>query len=163
MFVFSINSKVIKAISLLAVVAVATALTVAFSDRSSDASTKNGIVLRAENAKDRIAFLSQFGWEVGPEPVEIAEVIIPNEFDDTYTAYNGIQVKQGMNLEKYKGVRAKRYTYEINNYPGYPKESGCIRANLLVYEGRVIGGDVCSIELSGFMHGFELEEEKGAT
>ena len=32
---------------------------------------------------------------------------------------------------------------------------GSIRANLLVYDGVVIGGDVCSVALDGFMHGFE--------
>ena len=27
-------------------------------------------------------------------------------------------------------------------------------ANLLVLDGRVIGGDICSVELNGFIHGF---------
>ena len=43
----------------------------------------------------------------------------------------------------------------MKNYPGYENKDGVIRANILVYDGRVIGGDVCSVELDGFMHGFE--------
>ena len=33
------------------------------------------------------------------------------------------------------------------------KDSGVV-ANLLVLDGRVIGGDICSVELNGFIHGF---------
>ncbi len=88
----------------------------------------------------------------------VAEVIIPSEFDDTYKAYNEIQKKQGFDLEKYKGSGVKRWTYEIKNYPGYAEDSGCIRANMLVCDGKVIGGDICSVELDGFMHGFQVKE-----
>ena len=45
----------------------------------------------------------------------------------------------------------------MKNYPGYENKDGVVRANLLVYEGRVIGGDVCSVELDGFMQGFEKQ------
>ena len=118
----------------------------------------NGIVLKASDTKERVAFLSQFGWEVSEDPLEVAEVIIPTEFDETYKAYNDIQKKQGFDLEKYKGTRVKRWTYEIKNYPGYAGNSGCIRANILVCDGNVIGGDICSVELDGFMHGFKVKE-----
>jgi len=35
---------------------------------------------------------------------------------------------------------------------------GIVQANLLVFEGRVIGGDVCSLEAGGFIHCFEMPE-----
>ena len=54
---------------------------------------------------------------------------------------------------KYAGKRAKRYTYEITNYP--TGESG-IQAGLLVYKSTVIGGDVLSAQLGGFIHGLEM-------
>ena len=82
-------------------------------------------------------------------------LIIPPEFDEVYEKYNAIQKEQGFDLTKYQGKRVKRWTYAIKNYPGYAADSGCIHANLLVYEGQVIGGDVCSVELNGFMHGFD--------
>ena len=34
--------------------------------------------------------------------------------------------------------------------------SGVVQANLLIYEGRVIGGDICSLEQGGFMQGFDF-------
>ncbi len=159
MFVLSVKSEKLRILTL-AVLAVFAGVGISLLAKGeSPVSDMNGIVLKASNAEERIAFLSQFGWEVSEDPLEVAEVMIPSEFDDTYILYNEMQTEQGFNLEKYKGVRAKRWTYEIRNYPGYPAESGCIRANILVYEGNVIGGDVCSVELDGFMHGFEKPGE----
>ena len=45
-----------------------------------------------------------------------------------------------------------RYTYEITNYDG---EDGVVYANILIYRNRVIGGDICSADVTGFIHGFE--------
>ena len=45
-----------------------------------------------------------------------------------------------------------RYTYEVTNYEDY---DGVVYANLIVYRGRVIGGDICSADVTGFIHGFE--------
>lgn len=154
MFVLSVNSKTAKVLALAAVGIIAGVILAKVNTFSANVSNVNGIVLKASNAGERVAFLSQFGWEVTEDPIEVAEVIIPEQFDDTYKAYNEIQKKQGFDLEKYKGVRVKRWTYEIKNYPGYAEDSGCIRANILVSDGVVIGGDICSVELDGFMHGF---------
>lgn len=102
--------------------------------------------------EDRIKFLGQFGWVVKPEAVESIEVTIPAEFDKIFTAYNEIQKRQGLDLSKYKKKNVQRYTYEITNYEGY---DGTVYANILVYRNKVIGGDVCSADVKGFMHGFE--------
>lgn len=161
MFVFSFRSvkaKLIVVLVLLVMLGVGIAILAKEDTKSVEKS--NGVVLKANNSKERIAFLSQFGWEVVEDPIEVCEVIIPAEFDETYKKYNEIQKAQNLDLEKYKGVRAKRWTYEIKNYPGYAASQSPIRANLLVYEGNVIGGDICSVELDGFMQGFEMPEEK---
>lgn len=112
------------------------------------------------SAKDnpaRLAFLSQFGWTANEEPVEICEIIIPAEFNDTYEKYNAIQKAQGLDLSKYRGKTCKRWTYEITNYP--KKDVGTVRANLLVLDNKVIGGDISTAALNGFMHGFVYPEQ----
>lgn len=109
-----------------------------------------------ENNEQRINYLKSFGWNVSNEPVEIIDVAIPEEFNDVYTVYNKIQKEQGFNLEKYKGKKVKRYTYEVKNYPN---ESQYIRANMLVYNNQIIAGDICSIKIDGFMHGFALPKK----
>ena len=110
----------------------------------------------AKTEEQRIDFLESFGWEVEPEAEEILDVLIPKEMDDVFSNYNEIQKAQGCDLTKYAGKRCKRYTYIVNNYPDQPEN---IRANIVTYKNKIIGGDVCSIELNGFMHGFAAETD----
>ena len=96
-------------------------------------------------------FLAQFGWETQIEATETANVCIPVEFDKVFAAYNEMQRAQGLDLSKYSGRTVQRYTYRVTNYEGH---DGTVLANLLIYRGRVIGGDICSAEKDGFLHGF---------
>lgn len=156
MFVISVKSSKKKIIFILAAFIAAIILTVGCFIGKAQSAQASGVNLAANTHEERAAFLSQFGWQIKPEPLEVKEVIIPEEFDEVYTAYNEIQKKQGFDLTAYSSLRVKRWTYEIENYPGY-ENNGTIRANVLVYDGIVIGGDVCCIKLDGFMHGFEYE------
>ncbi len=92
--------------------------------------------------------LKEFGWEFEPKPAETAEIIIPETFDEVFENYNELQKKAGMNLEPYMGRRATRYTYIITNYPD---ESVNLRGNVLVVDGVAVGGDISTVELTGFM------------
>lgn len=100
--------------------------------------------------EDRVAYLESYGWEVSPDPAAVEELLIPEEFDETYDQYLALQSSQGFDLTKYKGKRVKRYTYEILNYPS--GESG-VQAGLLIYKNTVVGGEVLSSDLNGFIHG----------
>ena len=107
----------------------------------------------AKTNEQRVSFLESFGWEVEPEAEEILDVLIPKEMDDVFSNYNEIQKAQGCDLTKYAGKRCKRYTYIVNNYPDQPEN---IRANIVTYKNKIIGGDV---ELNGFMQGFAAETD----
>lgn len=111
---------------------------------------------QGKTSDQRVEFLKTFGWEVDPEEVEILEVIIPKEKDEVFGNYNEIQKQQGCDLSKYAGKRCKRYSYTILNYPDGSED---IRANIVVYNGKIVGGDVCSLKLDGFMHGFAIEND----
>jgi len=106
---------------------------------------------KVKTNEDRINFLRQFGWEVESEPVEEHEVTIPAEFNRIFAGYNYIQQSQGLDLSKYKNKTLTRYTYKITNYPDY---DGTVYANLLIFRGRVVGGDVCTADRHGFVKGF---------
>ena len=108
--------------------------------------------LKAENNEQRVAFIRNFGYDVVNEPVETKDIIIPEQFDDTYISYNEMQISQGFDLSKYKGKSAKSYSYAVTNYPGIKDSEKTVRANLIVYNSKIIAGDVCSVELAGFMH-----------
>lgn len=103
--------------------------------------------------EDRVAYLESFGWTVEPEPLAVEELLIPEEFDETYTQYLELQKSQGFDLAQYCGKRLKRYTYEVTNYP--TGETG-VQAGLLLYKNTVVGGDVLSAQLGGFIHGLEM-------
>ena len=159
MFVYSVKTSKSKIIALvIAIVAIIVAVVVVAGKSNAPAAADSQINIKAENAEQRAAFLSQFGWEFMPDPVEVTEVIVPSDFSKGYTEYAEMNKAAGFDLEPYKGLRAKRWTYEILNYPGYENKTGYIRANVLVYEGMVIGGYICSLEQNGFMHSFEKPE-----
>lgn len=160
MFIYAVKSSKKK----LAIIGIAVAVLVAalvyilvHSGTAPSANTGDASV-RAGSSEERIAFLAQYGWDVAEDPVKVEEILIPEEFNDVYTKYNEIQLQQGFDLSTYMGCRAKRWTYTILNYPGndgVQPTDGSIRANLIVYDGSVIGGDVSSVALDGFMHGFK--------
>lgn len=159
MFVYSVKtSKAKMAALLLALAAAVIALVMVIGRGEKPAATDDSAVnYRAESAAERTAFLSQFGWKISEDPVEVSEVIIPENFDDGYAEYAAMNKAQGLDLEPFKGVRAKRWTYTVLNYPGL-ENSKSVQANLLIYDGRVIGGDVCSLEQGGFISGFDFPQ-----
>lgn len=108
-----------------------------------------------KTAEDRVAYLEGYGWLVDPEPIAVEELLIPEEFDETYTEYLTLQSSQGFDLTKYCGKRVKRYAYEIKNYP--TGETG-VQAGILIYKNRVIGGEVLSAQLNGFIHGLTMPQ-----
>lgn len=103
--------------------------------------------------EDRVAYLESYGWTVSGEPVSVEELVIPEEFDETYSQYLELQTGQGFDLTQYCGKRVKRYTYAITNYP--TGETG-VQAGLLIFKNTVIGGDVLSSQLGGFIHGLQM-------
>lgn len=159
MFVYSVKtSKAKMAALLIALAAAVIALVMIIGRGDKPAATDDSAVnYKAESAAERMAFLSQFGWEISEDPVEVSEVIIPENFDDGYAEYAAMNKAQGLDLEPFKGVRAKRWTYNVLNYPGL-ENSGSVQANLLIYDGRVIGGDICSLEQGGFISGFDFPQ-----
>lgn len=100
--------------------------------------------------EDRVEYLRSFGWEVQVTPTVEMEVQVPKEFDTAYQAYNELQQKQGLDLEKYKGKRAMLYTYALSNYPS-GKEG--VTASLLLYKDKVVAADISAPEADGFTHG----------
>ena len=115
---------------------------------------KETVYDNAETNGGRIEFLKQFGWEVESTPIEKTTVTVPSEFDTVFSGYNDLQKLQGLDLSRYKQKEVTRYTYKIINYSGY---QGTVYANLIVYRGCVIGGDVCTESSDGFIHGFSKD------
>lgn len=155
MFMFTVRPTVKKVIVTACIILVAILIT-AFSftgiKLDKDISTGAEVEETAQDGIDntsRIAYLNNLGWKVSSEPIEICDVQIPSEFNKTFKDFNDIQKTQGYDLSNYKGIICKRYTYEVNNYPD---KSDNVYADLLVLDGNIIGGDICSNEFTGFIN-----------
>lgn len=107
-----------------------------------------------DSPQQRVQFFKELGWEIDPESECEKDVIIPEVFDEIFESYNALQKKAGFDLEGYKDKTVKKYTYKILNYPSAEKDD-IIKADLLVLDGRVIGGDIYSPRLDGFIMGLE--------
>ena len=153
MFVYSIKSRHIKTTLLISFVVMTVVSLFILSRESQQTAKTNELNVKATTHEERMQFISLFGWEVDEEPVQIKEVILPTELNDVYTAYNEIQKLQGFDLNDFAGERVKCWTYVVKNYEGYENQD-CIHINILVYDGKVIGGDISSVRIDGFMHGF---------
>ncbi len=166
MFVYSVKASTLKYVGVMCLCAAAIITTVFMipsreegeimsdaaytAELSGTAPKKSSDFKNISTNEDRVNFLSRYGWQVNPEEVEIVEVTIPSEFDSVYKTYNELQKGEGLDLEKYRGKNVKRYTYTVENYDS----ETTVFANVIVYKNRVIGGDICSSDINGFMHGF---------
>lgn len=107
-----------------------------------DASTQQG----------RIDYLESLGWEVSAESEDEATVTLPEQFDGAVTDYAAMQSEQGFEFCSYGGCECKRYTYIVTNYPS---DDSIVYAVLFVIGSTVIGGDIHSAEIGGFIHGIK--------
>lgn len=107
-----------------------------------DAKTAGGY----DTEQTRRTYLASCGWQVG-ETVETDTVRIPETFTPVYENYNALQRKQGFDLSLFAGKTVTQYRYTVTNHPaGSP-----VYAHLLVLDGVLIGGDVMSPAVDGFM------------
>ena len=98
-------------------------------------------------ACDPGAYLAELGWSVEGEPVR-DQVALPEAFDGQYEDFLRLQEAGGFDLRPLAGSVVTRYTFTLTNYP--TGEAG-ILADVMVLEGRIVGGDIRSPALDGFM------------
>ena len=94
-------------------------------------------------------FLSKFEIRIKPTPVSFEYLTIPETFDLVYQNYNLMQAEAGMDLFKYRGKKAIRYTYEVTNFPD--KSKSPIYANVICVNGNPVCGDIMCTDLDGFI------------
>ena len=103
---------------------------------------------RAENNASRIAYLESLGWEVVTEPLEALRFTLPDELIEPYRSYNELQLRQDFDLAPYCGETVERYTYTVTNYPG---RSAACQADLYLFNGEIIAGDIVCTGEDGFL------------
>lgn len=96
---------------------------------------------------ERVAYLESINCKVSEEFVSQKQIVIPDQFSSVYERYNNLQLQAGFDLEQYKGAKATLYTYKVLAY----KNLQNAYANLIVCNGKIIGGDILTTDLSGKM------------
>ena len=104
----------------------------------------------AKSEEDIAKFLSDNKICTAGSPAT-KSIVIPSEFGEVYNNYNKLQKEQGFDLYGYRSCEATVYTYPVVSVNGEHTEN--TEAHVIVYEGRIIGGDVASLELDGEMRG----------
>ena len=155
MFIYSVRAATIRFFSVI-VLTLAVLIALLFlggvGQNTVSASSTNVDFSGVKTNEDRVNFISEFGIKVNPDAIEAETFRVPENFDRVIAGYNEIQKRQGLDLSKYKKKNVMRYTYEVKNYKDY---EGTVYANIIVYRNKVIGGDICSADVTGFIHGFE--------
>ena len=97
----------------------------------------------------RCAYLASLGYEADEQSEELREIVLPEEFDAILEYYTRLQLAQGFDLRPAAGKKCLCASYDLENCSGW---DGRVIAVLYICRGRVIGGDVHTADVSGFMH-----------
>lgn len=112
-----------------------------------------------ETLTDRTEYAKSLGYTVSRDSETVRNIVIPAVFGNVYENYNALQKECGFDLSLYKGEATVQYTYTISNYTDDSgKTLDNIIMNLIVCDGKIIGGDICSAELDGFMTGLKAKK-----
>ena len=107
----------------------------------------SGRAVRVSGNEERLEFLSSLGWKAEAEPLSEQIILLPKVFPDVLKEYNELQKKQGFDLERYAGKEVTMFTYRLLNYPA----EGDVQCSLYQYRDRIVGGDIHSVAIDGFM------------
>ena len=104
----------------------------------------------------RIEFMRDFGIEVDESSEQEQAFRMPDSFDRVIAGYNQLQLKQGLDLSKYRNKKVTRYRYKVTNYKG----EGDVIANLFIHRGRIVAFDISSLTPEGFVIPLTLVERE---
>lgn len=118
--------------------------------------SKASAAASVKSEKARVNYLNSCGWQVESPAMKEETVLIPKQFNNVFETYNKLQRKQGFDLSRYCGKEVKLYTYRVLD----STLGENVLASLYVSNGAVIGGDVHSTALDGFMCGLKQTPQK---
>ncbi|MBR4875390.1 MAG: DUF4830 domain-containing protein [Clostridia bacterium] len=155
MMIYTVKFSKKKAVAiLLAMAIVIAAVILAAGQKETEPAQTTASVVKIKSDADCLSYIASLGYTVETVPVERKEVTIPIEFDEVYEEYNRIQQSCGFDLTSYRGKKVTLYTYTVTNYPGQAD----VRCDLLVHRSKIIGGNLYTTAIDGFMHGLKPAE-----
>lgn len=143
MFYLTFNKK--KTLIILLVVNIVLILIMAFA-------TVNALNEKMDSKALRGKYLESLGYSIDNSfDEEIKIIVLPTSFSKVYLNYNELQKRNGFNLEKYKGFEITQYTIKVFD----ESKRDDLYAHILLHNGRLIGGDIATTAIDGFMKGLK--------
>ena len=97
--------------------------------------------------------MNSLGCNVEETAISSKETVIPQSFGKVYESYNSLQKSPDLTLRLFTAGEACVYTYRLADEPNTV-------VNLIVANGCIIGGDISSTALDGFMLPLSSESVK---
>ncbi|MBQ9756813.1 MAG: DUF4830 domain-containing protein [Clostridia bacterium] len=97
-----------------------------------------------------VKYIETLGWQIDSVPSEITHLTLPEHFDAVYETYSAVQTHSGFPFADFKGKRVTRYTYNVLNHKN--SKTSKVTAGVFVYENTIIGAEISSGDMNGFMH-----------
>lgn len=105
-------------------------------------------IIDVSTAAGREKYLASYGWDIDLQSEESRTVLLPKSFGAALKSYADMQTAQGYDFAHYAGCECRQYVYRLSRYKGY---DGTVYAVLYIKGSRVIGGDIHSSAIDGFM------------
>ena len=140
MFVITLNKKKLgRMLAVVACIAVAGAVGVGiknyFTQDSPTATSAKKTKL--STTQEMIDYIAEKGFTADIQTAQVTEVQIPKKFDDNFVGFNEkIKQTDGLSLEKYKGDKVNKWTFDIIGYPNGDMEAAAV---LLIKKEKLIG------------------------
>ena len=157
MLVMSVKLSTIKIAAVVGVLVLIAAVLVWPSGNVGASAQPNAQEVKLSDNTAKVEYLKELGYEVDPAPIEVREVLIPARFTKVYEQYNEIQKQQGFDLLSYAGKRVKQYCYQVTNYA---ETDESVKAQLLLYNDRIIAADLSSMSPDGFVQALTVRPDQ---
>ena len=145
MFVVTLNKKkIIKVLAVVVAVSVIGAAGIAIksvftSDKETLASVKK---LKFATTQDMINYIEDKGYSADAQTAQVREVEIPKKFDKSFENFNEkIKETDGLSLEKYKGDKVDKWTFNLIDYS---KDKSAVGV-LLIRKEKLIGAYILEL------------------
>lgn len=154
MIAASVGKKQIRKV-LLGIVAVVIIVVGAiyFIGKGKDGNGGSVAKIEGATAEQREAYLRSIGIQVDTTS-SMAEVAVPKEFDERFTAYNEMLKTTGFDLESLKGEVVKKCTYKVTNRADLGDD---ILAVLIIHNDEIVAGHLINNTTNDLLPLFDVE------
>lgn len=156
MIAASVGKKQIgKTLLIIVVIIVIIVGAIYFIGKGKGGSGETGGAIKGATAEEREAYLVSIGLQVDATSA-VADVGVPEEWDERFTEYNETLKSTGFDLEGLKGKTLKKCTYTVTNRDDI---GASVSAVLLVYDDEIVAGHLVDNAKNKIYPLFDVEAE----